>query len=52
MWMLNGPDMGAMMGEASDDEADASDAPAQPKKKKKCGGGLGGMLSGAMGVGC
>jgi hypothetical protein len=52
MWMLNGPDMGAMMGEASDDEADAGDAPAQPKKKKKCGGGLGGMLSGAMGVGC
>jgi hypothetical protein len=50
MWMLNGPDMGAMMGQAGNE--DTGDEPAQPRKKKKCGGGLGGMLAGAMGAGC
>lgn len=52
MWMLNGPGMSAVMGDASDaDEAD--DSVAQPRqKKKRYGGGLGGMLGGAMGVGC
>ncbi|BBD00125.1 MULTISPECIES: hypothetical protein [Sphingobium] len=53
MWMLNGPDMGAMMSDSGSDEGE--DTPArqqQQKKKKKCGGGLGGMLGSAMGVGC
>lgn len=45
-----GPDMGAMMGQARNE--DTGDEPAQPRKKKKCGGGLGGMLAGAMGAGC
>lgn len=45
-----GPDMGAMMGQAGNE--DTGDEPAQPRKKKKCGGGLGGMLAGAMGAGC
>jgi hypothetical protein len=51
MWMLNGPDMGAMMGGAGEED---SDEPVQrpAPKKKKCGGGLGGMLAGAMGAGC
>ncbi|MFN3473268.1 MAG: hypothetical protein ACK4ZW_04415 [Blastomonas sp.] len=44
MWMLNGPDMGAMMGGA--DEAE------QPKRKKKCKGGLGGLLGAVTGDGC
>jgi hypothetical protein len=43
--------MGSMMSQGSDDSADASgDNP--PPKKKKCKGGLGGMLAGAMGAGC
>lgn len=50
MWMLNGPDMSAMMSQGG--EEDMSEEPAAPRKKKKCGGGLGGMLGGAMGVGC
>lgn len=51
MWMLNGPDMGSMMGQAGDNGDDAP-TQQQQKKKKKCGGGLGGMLGSAMGVGC
>ena len=51
MWMLNGPDMGSMMSQGSDDSADAS-GDNSPPKKKKCKGGLGGMLAGAMGAGC
>ncbi|QGP80121.1 hypothetical protein GL174_03195 [Sphingobium sp. CAP-1] len=51
MWMLNGPDMGSMMSQAGEDEGD--DSARQPRqKKKKCGGGLGGMLGAAMGAGC
>ena len=50
MWMLNGPDMGDMMSQAGG--ADDGDEPATQPKKKKCRGGLGGMLGGAMGVGC
>ncbi|MBJ7378819.1 MAG: hypothetical protein JHC60_18665, partial [Sphingobium sp.] len=50
MWMLNGPDMGDMMSQA--DDADEGDEPAPQPKKNKCRGGLGGMLGGAMGVGC
>lgn len=45
-WLLNGPDLDAMMqGE--------SEAEAQPKKKKKCKGGLGGLLGAVVtGEGC
>lgn len=43
MWMLNGPDMGAMMGGADE---------AEPKRKRKCKGGLGGLLGAVTGDGC
>ena len=47
MWFINGPNMGGMMrGE------DRSTAGQSEKPKKKCRGGLGGMLAGAAGVGC
>lgn len=47
MWFINGPHMGGMMrGE------DSSTAGQSEKPKKKCRGGLGGMLAGAAGVGC
>lgn len=44
MWLLNGPDMDAMMGGAAEEE--------QPKRKKKCKGGLGGLLGAVTGDGC
>jgi hypothetical protein len=35
------------------DEGDGDEPAQRPApKKKKCGGGLGGMLAGAMGAGC
>ncbi|WP_051184040.1 hypothetical protein [Sphingobium ummariense] len=54
MWMLNGPDMGAMMSQRGGDEDEPEGAQQQrpAPKKKKCGSGLGGMLAGAMGSGC
>lgn len=51
MWMLNGPDMSAMMGDAGD-TGEADEPAEQPRPRKKRCGGLGGMLGGAMGVGC
>lgn len=46
MWLLNGPDMDAMM------RGDSSEAE-PPKKKKKCKGGLGGLLGAVVtGEGC
>jgi hypothetical protein len=46
MWLLNGPDMDAMM------RGDTSEAE-PPKKKKKCKGGLGGLLGAVVtGEGC
>lgn len=50
MWMLNGPDMGAMMRGADESEGARGDEPAP--KKKKCRGGFGGILAGAAGIGC
>lgn len=52
MWMLNGPDMGSMMGATDGSSNDEGGNSATPPKKKKCRGGLGGMLAGAAGVGC
>jgi len=43
-WLLNGPDMDAMM--RGGEEAE------QPRKKKKCKGGLGGLLGAVTGDGC
>lgn len=47
MWLLNGPDMDAMMRGGDTSEAEP------PKKKKKCKGGLGGLLGAVVtGEGC
>lgn len=44
-WLLNGPDLGAMMNDSNEAEP--------PKKKKKCKGGLGGLLGAVVtGEGC
>ncbi|MFN3820233.1 hypothetical protein, partial [Blastomonas sp.] len=44
-WLLNGPDMSAILSGGEDSEA--------PKKKKKCKGGLGGLLGAVVtGEGC
>ncbi len=43
-WLLNGPDMDAMM--RGGEEAE------QPRRKKKCKGGLGGLLGAVTGDGC
>lgn len=47
MWFINGPNMGGMMRGEEDSQTGQSEKP-----KKKCRGGLGGMLAGAAGVGC
>lgn len=48
MWFLNGmPGMGAMSGAASEDGEDEGN----PPPRKKCKGGLGGMLGGMAGLG-
>lgn len=54
MWMLNAPDMGAMMSGADEESASASgsDEDRPQPRKKKCRGGLGGMLGAATGMGC
>ena len=47
MWLLNGPEMDAMMRGGDSSEAEP------PKKKKKCKGGLGGLLGAVVtGEGC
>lgn len=43
-WLLNGPDMDAMMNGGQEAE--------QPRRKKKCKGGLGGLLGAVTGDGC
>lgn len=49
MWFINGPNMGAMGGAAAESEGQQSDP---QKPRKKCKGGLGGILGAATGLGC
>lgn len=50
MWFINGPNMGAMGGAAAAESEGQQSDPQKPRKK--CKGGLGGILGAATGLGC